>query len=300
LKIKEPGYLFPITGGIITILGLILPLGYYNRFDGTGNMNIGSFFWILFHNIETNDLNFNFSIYLMISYISISIVGCTAWTFKIINNAKKKKINKKKFETEMFQLAIILFLLGIELILIVGNGYLIETYDHHTGWFLPSSMWGYYSPSFGFYGLIFGPIIIRFGTFYNTVDTVKEEIKVIVKTFIVLILLLFLIWLFSFSFPGLDFFLAFLTIPIIMDSAIYLFSEKEHHLAEVSQPDIIIKENNNKKIKHLVLATPIVLIISIIFPIFVYVMIFFIFIYPIVSRLSKYLKILWRYLKNVR
>ncbi|MHA1461371.1 MAG: hypothetical protein ACTSO8_07810 [Promethearchaeota archaeon] len=246
MKIKESGYLFPITGGIITILGLVLPLAYYTGSDSTSNKNIGSFFWILFHNIEMNDLTVNLFINQMISFTSILIIGCTAWTFKTINDYKKKKIKKKKFETKMFVLAIILFLLGINLILIVGNAYLIDIYDHLThSWFLPTSMWGNYYPSFGFYSLIFGPIIIRFGTFYNTEG--KKKI-IIIKTLIVLNLLLFFIWLFYGGlYPGLDIFLAFLTILIILDSGTYLFLKKEPHLAEVSQPDIIIEESSKKK-----------------------------------------------------
>jgi len=246
LKIKEPSYLFPITGGIITILGLILPLGYYWRFDGTGNKSLGSFFWIIFHNIKINDLYFNLLINLEIFLLSILIVGCTALTFKIVNDAKKKKIKKKKFETKMFVLAIMLSLLGINLILIVGNAYLREIFDHFTYYFfLPSSMWGYYFPNFGFFSLIFGPIIIRFGTFYNSVDTEEKKKDLLIKTFIVLNLLLVFIW-FSFLSIGLDIFLVYLTISIILDSGIYLFLKKEPHLAEVSQPDIIIEENSKK------------------------------------------------------
>ena len=101
MKIKEPDYLFPIIGGIITILGLILPLGVYRSSYGTDS-NFGSFFWILFHNIEINDFITNLLINLMIPLLSILIINYTAWTFKIINDVKKKKINKKKFETEMF------------------------------------------------------------------------------------------------------------------------------------------------------------------------------------------------------
>lgn len=244
MKIKEPSYLFPIAGGIITISGLILPLGYYRGFDGTGKKSFGSFFWIIFHNIEINDLTMNLLIYIVISLISILIISCTAWTFKIINDAKKKKINKKKFETKMFVLAIILSLFGIYLILIIGNAYLVETYNYPTPYYGPGpSMWGYCIPSFGFYGLIFGPIIIRFGTFYNTEEKNK---KVITKTIIVLNLLLFLIFHFYMSYPGLDIFLAFLTIPIILDSGINLFLKKEPHLAEVSQSDITIEENSEK------------------------------------------------------
>ena len=174
MKIKEPSYLFPITGGIITILGLILPLCYNRGFE-TGNKSFGSFFWILFHNIEINDLNINLLINLEISLLSILIVGCTAWTFKIVNDAKEKKIKKKKFETKMFLLATILSLLTINLILLIGNAYLFEIHDTYTNYlFLPSSMWGNYIPNIGFYSLIIGPFIIRFGTFYNTKDKKKE------------------------------------------------------------------------------------------------------------------------------
>lgn len=247
MKIKEPSYLFPIAGGIITILGLVLPLGYYRGFDRTGKKSFGSFFWILFHNIEINDLTMNLLIFIVISLISILIVGCTAWTFKIVNDAKEKKINKKKFETKMFVLAIILSLFGIYLILIIGNAYLVEAYEHLTSYYFgPASMWGYCIPSFGFFGLILGPIIIRFGTFYNTKDTEEKKKKVITKTIIVLNLLLFLIFHFYMSYPGLDIFLAFLTIPIILDSGINLFLKKEPHHAEVSQSDITIEDNSEK------------------------------------------------------
>lgn len=247
MKIREPSYLFPIAGGIITILGLILPLGYYRSFDRTGRKSFGSFLWIIFHNIEINDLTMNSLIYLVISLISILIISCTAWTFKIINDAMKKKIKKKKFETKMFVLAIVLSLFGIYLILIIGNAYIVEAYDHLTSYyFAPASMWGYCIPSFGFFGLIFGPIIIRFGTFYNTEDTEEKKKKVITKTIIVLNLLLFFTFHFYLSYPGLDIFLAFLTIPIILDSGINLFLKKEPHLAEVSQSDIIIEENSEK------------------------------------------------------
>jgi len=255
LKIKEPDYLFPIIGGIITILGLILPLGYDTY--GTDS-NFGSFFWIIFHNIEINDFITNLLIYLMIPLLSILIINYTAWTFKIISDVKKKKINKKKFETEMFLLSIILFLLGIYLIMIAGNAYLIERYDHLTSsWWLPASMWGPYLPSFGFYCLIFGPIIIRFGTFYNTVDTEEEKKKVITKTFIVLFLLLFFIWFFWGSYPGLDIYLAFLTIPIFLDSWIYLFPDKKKkkpHRADMSfriRKKIMVKKNLKNIIKFL-------------------------------------------------
>lgn len=230
MKIEEPGYLFPITGGIITILGLILPLGL----DGPSNKNLASFFWILFHNIEINDLDMNLLINQMISLISILIVGCTAWTFKIINDAMKEKINNKEFERKMFELAIILSLLGINLILIIGNAYLIEIYDHYISYhgILPSSMWARYYPGFGFYCLILGPIIIRFGIFYNsTYDNEKKKV-VIIKTLIVLNLLLLFIGFRPI--PSLDSFLVYLIIFIILDCGIYLFLREDHHLDEVS------------------------------------------------------------------
>ena len=230
MKIKEPSYLFPITGGIITILGLILPL-CYNMCSKPGNKSFGSFFWILFHNIEINDLNINLLINLEISLLSILILGCTVWTFKIVNDAKKKKMKKKKFETKMFVLAIILSLLGINLLLLVGNAYLIERYDQYTNYILlPSSMWSCCNPSIGFYSLIFGPILIRFGTFYNTKEKKKE---VIINTLIVLNLLLFFIGYCFMAAPGLDFFLTFLTIPIILDSGNYLFLKKNTQLSEI-------------------------------------------------------------------
>lgn len=222
MRIEEPGYLFPITGGIITILGLILPLG----FDGPGNKNFGSFFWILFHNIEIKDLDINLLFNQMISLISILIVGCTAWTFKINNDAIKEKINKKEYEKKMFELAIILSLLGINLILISGNAYLIEKFDNYISYYgtLPSSMWARYIPSFGFYGLIFGPIIIRFGTFYNTTDDNEKKKVVIIKTLIVLSLLSLFIGYRLIA--SLDSVLVYLTIFIILDCGIYLFLGK--------------------------------------------------------------------------
>ena len=224
MKIEEPGYLFPITGGIITILGLVLPLGL--SIDGTINKNFGSFFWILFHNIEINDLDINLLFKQMISLISILIVGCTAWTFKIINDATKYKIDEKKFERKMFELAIILSLLGINLILISGNAYLIEKFDNYISYhgILPSSMWYRYMPSFGFYCLIFGPIIIRFGTFYNTTDDNEKKKVVIIKTLIVLSLLSLFIGFRLIA--SLDSVLVYLTIFIILDCGIYLFLGK--------------------------------------------------------------------------
>jgi len=222
LKIEEPGYLFPITGGIITILGLILPLG----FDLTGNKRFDSFFWIFFHNIEINDLDINLLFNQMISLISILIVGCTAWTFKIINDATKYKIDEKKFERKMFELAIILSLLGINLILISGNAYLLEKFDNYISYYgtLPSGMWAYCYPSFGFYCLIIGPIIIRFGTFYNTTDDNEKKKVVIIKTLIVLNLIsLFIGYRLIASIESM---LVYLTIFIILDCGIYLFLGK--------------------------------------------------------------------------
>jgi len=222
LKINEPGYIFPITGGIITVLGLILPLG----FCFPGKKSFDSFFWILFHNIEINDLDINLLFKQMISLISILIVGCTAWTFKIINDATKYKIDEKKFERKMFELAIILSLLGINLILISGNAYLIEKFDNYISYYgtLPVSMWAYCYPSFGFYCLIFGPIIIRFGIFYNTTDDNEKKKVVIIKTLIVLSLLSLFIGYRLIA--SLDSVLVYLTIFIILDCGIYLFLGK--------------------------------------------------------------------------
>jgi hypothetical protein len=219
VEINEPDYLFPISGGILTILGLILPLS---------TKNFESFFGIIFHNIEVNDLNINLLTYLMISLISISIVGCTVWSFKIINDAKRKKINTVKFETKMFVVAIILSLLGITLILIFGNAYLTEIFDNYTGYFPPYSMWSSRKPGLGFNCLVFGPFIIRFGTLYHTEENNTKEKKkvVIIKTLIVLNLLYFFIWYFYESYPGLDGFLMYLTILFIWDSGTYLFLKK--------------------------------------------------------------------------
>ena len=126
----------------------------------------------------------------------------------------------------MFELAIILSLLGINLILISGNAYLIEKFDNYISYYgtLPSSMWAYYYPSFGFYCLIIGPIIIRFGTFYNATDDNEKKKVVIIKTLIVLNLISLFIGYRLIA--SIDSMLVYLTIFIILDCGIYLFLGK--------------------------------------------------------------------------